>query len=171
MKVHLETARLVLREFTNEDAGLLMDLDSDPEVVRYINGGLAPNFADQEVAIQRILEGYLATPGYGFFVALEKLSLEFIGWFHFRPDRRFPEFMEIGYRLKKSAWGRGLATEGSQALIDQGRARGLTLFSGCAMKANHASIHVLEKVGLKLYEEYQEQRFPGEDKTAVHMRS
>lgn len=170
MKIHLETERLVLREFTLDDIELLVELDSDPDVMRYLTNGLPQDEAVQRQFIERIKVGYANHPGFGFFAALEKPSLEFVGWFHYRPDYSAPEYMEIGYRLKKSAWGRGLATEGSLALIDQGRTIGVTLVSGRAMKANQASLHVLEKLGLKRVEEYEEVRFPGEDKTAVLLR-
>ena len=170
MKIHLETERLTLREFTLDDIESLVDLDSDPDVMRYITDGRPQNEAHQRDFLEKIRVGDAQHPGFGFFAALEKLNLEFAGWFHYRPDRGAPEYMEIGYRLKKSAWGRGLATEGSRALIDQGFSVGVTLVSGRAMKANQASVHVLQKLGLKIVEEYQEPRFPGEDKTAVLLR-
>lgn len=46
---------------------------------------------------------------------------DFLGWFHFRPpDDDGPNEAELGYRLRKSAWGNGYATEGSRALIRKG---------------------------------------------------
>ena len=59
--------------------------------------------------------------GYGFWAALEKAAGEFLGRFHFRPrEEAGPDEAELGYRLRKSAWGRGYATEGSRALISKG---------------------------------------------------
>ena len=169
MTVHLETDRLVLREFIHDDYRLLADLDSDPEVLRYL-AVAPPTESEQRDAVARCISSYRKYPGFGFYIALEKPALTFIGWFHFRPDRKNPEDMEIGYRLKRSAWGRGLATEGSRALIERGWKQGVTSVSGRTAKRNLMSRNVLEKCGLRLVEEYDEPRIPGEDKTAILLR-
>ena len=167
MEIHLETERLILRQFTLEDVDLLMELDSDPEVTRYINGGKPPEREKAQDFVEFVISGYAENPSRGFFIALEKPSLEFIGWFHYRPDRRMTDHMEIGYRLFKAAWGRGLATEGSKALIEDGFSRGIHKVSGCTLKANVPSQNVLRKIGLELVEEYEEQRVPMDDKSAL----
>jgi RimJ/RimL family protein N-acetyltransferase len=167
MNIHLTTDRLVIREFTEDDLGFLMELNGDPEVMRFLSTD-PPVEEQHREWIGRYMEGYSKHPGFGYFVA-EEHGLP-IGWFHFRQDRVNSEDIEIGYRLKRSAWGRGLATEGSKALIAKGIAAGVKSISGRAAKANVASVRVLEKVGLKLVEEYQEPHIPGDDKSAVLMR-
>ena len=169
--VHLQTDRLTLREFVEADYEHLLDLDNDPEVMRYISDG-RPRGAD---AVRSLLEsciaGYALKSGFGFWAALERPNEEFIGWFHFRPDREFPEELEVGYRLKRSAWGRGLATEGSRALIRKGfEEQGVRSVTGRTLKANRASARVLEKAGLLVVSEYLEERFPGVEKAAVLFR-
>ena len=169
-KVHLVTERMVLCQFEPTDVGLMVELDSDPEVTRFINGGQPIGVEVETSFIEAILAGYVRHPGYGFFAALGREDGTFLGWFHYRPDRVDPSFMQIGYRLKRDFWGKGFATEGSRALIATGLEAGVHLVSGRAMKANVASVRVLEKLGLALVEEYQEDRFPGYDKTAVLLR-
>ena len=75
-----------------------------------------------------------------------------MGWFHFRPRRdAVPGEVELGCRLRKSAWGKGYATEGSCALICKGFTEfGVQRVVAEAMTVNVASRRVMEKAGLKL---------------------
>ncbi len=121
----METERLILRRFTPDDVDLLVELDSDPDVMRYINGGRpTPREEIETDILPWFLHYYETYPGYGFWAVIEKSSGEFIGWFHFRPQPEDPsEQPELGYRLRRSAWGKGYGTEGSRALIRAGFAR------------------------------------------------
>ena len=122
MQIFLETERLVLRRFTEDDVDDLVELDSDPDVMHFINGGRpTPRREIESDVLPMFLDYYERFVGYGFWAAMEKSSGRFVGWFHFRPatvDR--PDEVELGYRLRKSFWGKGYATEGSRALIDKG---------------------------------------------------
>jgi RimJ/RimL family protein N-acetyltransferase len=88
----------------------------------------------------------------GLFAAIEKGSGEFIGTFILRPDRDAPDDtkkLEIGYRLKQRCWGKGLATEGSLALVEWALAQfGVHRIYATAMPGNRASIRVMAKIGL-----------------------
>jgi RimJ/RimL family protein N-acetyltransferase len=90
--------------------------------------------------------------GYGFWAAIEKLTGQFLGWLHFRPrEGASPDEAELGYRLRKSAWGKGYATEGSRALIRKGFTEfGVQRVVAEAMAVNLASRRVMEKAGLRL---------------------
>ena len=152
MAVYLETERLRLRRFTADDADLLVDLDADPAVMRYITGGRATERAEIETDILPWWLGYYErTPGYGFWAAIEKASGAFIGWFHLRPaDDDRPDEPELGYRLCAAAWGQGYATEGSKALIERAfRELGAERVTAEAMAVNTASRRVMEKAGLR----------------------
>ena len=150
--VLLETERLFLRRFTTADVDNLVELDGDPEVMRFINGG-KPTSRDEvrNDILPRFLQYYERFDGYGFWAAIEKSTGEFVGWFHFRPDEKSgPHEPELGYRLRRSAWGKGFATEGSRALIR----KGFTEFEvqrvfASTMTVNVASRRVMEKAGLK----------------------
>jgi RimJ/RimL family protein N-acetyltransferase len=155
----LETERLVLRRFTEADAPLLLALDSDPEVMRYVGRyGLADEAAYRERIGSYFLPYYEKGPDFGFWPAEEKSSGAFIGWFHLRPalDYRFAaeagfqagEF-DIGYRLVRSAWGKGYATEVTRELVRRGFAHpAVEAIVACALVENLASCRVLEKAGL-----------------------
>ncbi|KJK58268.1 GNAT family N-acetyltransferase [Saccharothrix sp. ST-888] len=151
MLVHLETERLILRRFTAEDTDLLVELDSDPEVMRYLTGGRAtPREAVQDRILPLFLSYYRRFPALGYWAALRRDTGEFLGWFEFRPpDADRPGEVELGYRLRRPAWGHGYATEGARALIRKGFAEpGVERVFACTMAVNRGSRRVLEKSGL-----------------------
>ncbi|MER6000651.1 GNAT family N-acetyltransferase [Nonomuraea angiospora] len=145
MHIYLETGRLVLRRFTESDAGHLFTLHNDPEVMEFLNGGKP---TPREVIVGETLPAFIAT---GFFAAIEKPSGAFLGWFHLRVPLGAPDDEpELGYRLHKSAWGRGYATEGSLALIDKAfRELGARRVYAQTMAVNVRSRRVMEKCGLR----------------------
>ena len=110
MTDYLESDRLVLRQFTAQDADLLIELDSDPEVMRYLTGGeptLPPDVVRDEV-IPRVLKTYERWNGrFGLFAAYEKETGAFLGWFQLRRDPTGPEDeVELGYRLRRTPGAR-----------------------------------------------------------------
>ncbi len=85
-EVVLETDRLILRTFTEADVDALVELDSDPEVTRFItNGAPTPRATVVDEILPAFLGYYAGATGYGFWAAIEKDTGAFIGWFHLRP--------------------------------------------------------------------------------------
>lgn len=166
MKILLETPRLKLRQITQSDCDRLVQLNSDPEVMRYINGGIASTRAEiTDKFLPDVLSYYQEYEKLGFWAVIEKSSQEFIGWVILRPESRFrlaqllevaePNALELGYRLKKASWGRGYATEVAQAFINAVGSTGeYNKIIAWAIAENKASIRVMEKLGLKLEQEY-----------------
>jgi RimJ/RimL family protein N-acetyltransferase len=167
--VFLETERLVLRRFTEADVDHLVDLDSDPSVMRYINGGKpTPRHEIENEILPAFLEHYERFERYGFWAAIERSTGAFLGWFHFRPKRGAAlDEPELGYRLRRSAWGKGYATEGSRALIDKGFAElGVRRVVSETMVVNIASRRVMEKAGLEFVRVFHQEwpdRIEGEE--------
>ncbi|MDQ4128815.1 MAG: GNAT family N-acetyltransferase [Actinomycetota bacterium] len=152
MRVFLETERLVLRRFTEADADDLIDLDGDPEVMRFITGGEStPRDVIRDETLPRFLQAYERFEGFGVWAAIERRTGGFVGWFEFYPRKDGgPEEVELGYRLRKSAWGKGYATEGSRALIRKGFTElGVRRVVAETMVVNAASRRVMEKAGLR----------------------
>jgi len=149
--VFMETDRLVLRRFTQDDLELIVELDSDPEVKRYIDGGAAVDREELTETLAWWLGYYERYDGYGFWAAIEKASGEFLGWFHLRPGAGAAPFEpELGYRLRREVWGCGYATEGSRALIDKAFAElGAERVNASTMVINSGSRRVMEKAGLR----------------------
>lgn len=159
--VVLETERLTLRRFTDcdADAALLFDLDSDPEVMRFIGPSGLKSLEEAHAKIRDRFLLHYAHPGRGCFAAEERASGAFLGWFFLRksPEYMFaeqagwtrPSDIELGYRLKRFAWGKGFATEASLALVALTLADpSVTGIVSAALITNVASWRVMEKCGL-----------------------
>jgi RimJ/RimL family protein N-acetyltransferase len=167
--VFLETERLFLRRFTLDDEDALLELDNDPAVMLYINGGApVPREEIVEETLPAFLSYYERFEGFGFWAVIEKRSGLFLGWFHFRPgDGAGPLEPELGYRLHRSAWNKGYATEVSRALID----KGFSEFSVERVYAETMVVHigsrrVMEKAGMRLKRTFHAAwpvRIPGDE--------
>ena len=153
MHVFLETERLILRRFTADDLDLLVELDGDPEVMRFLTGGKpTPREEIRDDILPWFIQYYDRSEGYGFWAAIEKSSGDFLGWFHFRPQPESPaDEPELGYRLRKAAWGKGYGSEGSRALIAKGFTdHGVRRVVASTMTVNTGSRRVMEKSGMTL---------------------
>lgn len=152
MHVVLETDRLILRRFTPDDVENLVELDSDPEVMWYLSRGRPSARKEiEKVILPRFLELYERYEGYGTWAVVEKSSGEFVGWLSLRPrDGDPPDEPELGYRLRRAAWGKGFATEGARALVHRAFTElGAKRVYAETMAVNKASRRVLEKAGLR----------------------
>lgn len=158
MQIYLETERLVLRRFTADNCDNLYELDADPEVMRFLNGGVP---TPREVIQTRILPGFLRSyerfPGLGVWAAIERASAAFLGWFSLRPpEGGAPDDVALGYRLRRAAWGKGYATEGARALIRKGFTElGVRRVFATTYEHNLASRRVMEKAGLTLVRHFR----------------
>lgn len=147
MNVIIETERLLLRNFTIEDAALIYELNLDPDVIRYTYDPIKDIEHAREILEQVILPQY-ALYNHGRWAVHLKPQLEFIGWCGLKniPQR---DEIDLGYRLKKQFWGKGYATEAAHACIKYGFEKlNLQRIIGRAVPGNAASLHVLEKCGM-----------------------
>ncbi len=136
----LETKRMTLRPITMDDVDLLVALDSDPEVMRYISGGKPTSRAQAE----RILQRSVGHRWLGF----ERATEEIVGWFGIRLWTA--KSRELGYRLRREMWGKGLATEGALAVIEVAFAQpGIDRVRAETMAVNTASRAVMERCRLR----------------------
>ncbi len=153
MRIILETPRLALRQFTEDDVDNLFDLNSDPEVMRYLTGGRpTPREEIRDRVIPFHLAVYDRLDRLGTWAAESTATGEFLGWFHFRPGPDADTTnIDLGYRLRRTAWNKGYATEGSRALIRVGFADcGVERVFAHTMTVNIASRRVMEKCGLTI---------------------
>lgn len=169
MGVSLTTQRLVLRGFTTADVDDLVALDADPEVMRFIsNGRPTPRDEIERDVLPAFLTHRERSVHLGYWAVQERATGGFIGWFHFRPaDGHADAEPELGYRLRRSAWGRGYATEGSRALIDDGFVeRGVQRVLAETMVVHTASRRVLAKCGMRELRTFRADwpyRIPGDE--------
>lgn len=148
----LETRRLRLRRFTSDDAGHLFDLDGDPEVMRFLTGGSpTPRAVIEADILPRFLHYHERVPGFGFWAGIDKTTGDFIGWFSLRPLDEHPGGANLGFRLRRAAWGQGHATEGARALIRRAfEELGVQRVVATTYQDNLASRRATEKAGLIL---------------------
>lgn len=149
----LTTGRLAIETFDAGDVGLIVDLHSDPEVNRFIRHDPSAWSEDQANAFLSGVIADHAKHGFGKF-KVTTTDGDFIGRAGFAPLEETSE-IELGYSLKKSAWGQGYATEAARALLDW--FFDSTYFShaiGFARTDHAASRRVLQKAGM----DYRETR-------------
>ena len=156
----LQTKNLTLSPCRPADRADFMDLERDPDVMRFLNGGYPidqeQSDPDAPFLMPRGTEPYVWT-------ARRTANGAFVGWFCLWPES--DQVAELGYRLRRMDWGQGFATEGASALINWGfRSGGYDRIFACTMAVNHASRRVLEKIGLNYVRTVHvdwPDRFPG----------
>lgn len=148
MNIIFQTPRLILRQFDESDAPLILTLNSDPEVVKYVHEPALETLAQAKRIITDII-----MPQYknnlGRWALHTKDDHEFIGWcgLKYRP---WLDEIDLGYRLRQKNWGKGFATEAAQHTLDFGfKNLHLEIITGRAHVENFASIKVLEKIGME----------------------
>jgi RimJ/RimL family protein N-acetyltransferase len=146
----IETERLLLRMFCPEDLDELATLFRDPEVMRYVGEGQPVNREEADKALQSIIRHW-QTHGFGRWAAVDKQTREFVGFGGLRSLFGTPE---VVYHLATAHWGKGLATELARASLRFGfEDRKFERIVAIAKPLNAASIHVMEKLGMR-YEKH-----------------
>jgi RimJ/RimL family protein N-acetyltransferase len=177
MRQPLLTARLILRDVTEADAELLIDLDADAEVMRYIGVQGPPDLARCRERIRTVYLPQQAHPWHGLRIVFDRASGAFLGWVFIRPatvsmdaaDLGWTQAdeVEVGYRFRRAAWGRGIATEAATPLVRMALADpGITAVVACTHAGNAGSLRVLEKLGLERVGEVMQ---PGAGEATVKM--
>jgi len=147
----LHTDRITLVPLADEHFEWEVELDSDPEVMRYL-GGRASTREEVEAAHARRIAVAQEVDGLGFWVGL--VEEEFVGWWILRPAHGpdqpdDPGVADLGYRLLPRHWGKGLASEGARELVRYGLEDvGLDKIIAQTLAVNARSRAVMERVGL-----------------------
>ncbi len=142
----LETARLFVRPFEDEDVDALVDLFADPDVRRYVDDGRALSRADAALWVRNSRRN-LRLHGYGTGAVVERPSGRLIGWAGMaRPDEGGEELI---YGLARPFWNRGLGRELLAALVDFATERGIDPLRATVHPDNKASIALLERQGFR----------------------
>jgi RimJ/RimL family protein N-acetyltransferase len=150
----LSTERLVLRPPLRQDLEPFVGLCADAEVMRHIGAGRPLDRPTAEITFDVLLARW-ESHGFGLRSALDRATgtyLGFVGIAVVPPEGVRPGEVEIGWRLRRPAWGRGLASEGARAVRDHDAwgALGLGSLVAFAQPANAASRRVMEKLGMRL---------------------
>lgn len=147
-----------MRRIDENDAQDLFELDSDPEVHKYLGKNPIKDMRQTRKIIKNIIQQYQEF-GIGRLALIDKKSDEFLGWsglkFELEPTNNHTEYYDLGYRLKQQYWGQGIATETSIASLKYGFDE-LRLEKICAAAEieNSASNAVLRKAGMNFIEPF-----------------
>jgi ribosomal-protein-alanine N-acetyltransferase len=142
----IETSRLVLRPFEDEDVDALYRIQSDPDAMRYTFCSSSRDESEQRLRAYAALDEQL---GYAPWTVVLRAEPRIIGWGGLSVDPFDPGWgVEVAYFFDPTYWGQGYATELVRASIEHGFAQlGLPEIGAFAHPHNAASIHVLEKCG------------------------
>ncbi|MDP9039164.1 MAG: GNAT family N-acetyltransferase [Acidobacteriota bacterium] len=149
--LQLETPRLILRTWRESDRAPFAALNADPAVMTYFPALMSPAESDDAIARYQAAS---ATHGFGFLAAEHRATGVFLGLIGAQTMRdavpNLPQpAVEIGWRLARHAHGQGFATEGARAVVDLCfRTLKLPEVVAVTALANHASRHVMEKLGM-----------------------
>lgn len=152
MKIFKETERFILREILPEDADGMFELDSDPDVHRYLGNNPIVSKKQSIDTIHFIRQQYIDN-GVGRWAIIDKKTNEFVGWtgLKFVTDltNNHQNYYDLGYRLRKKYWGQGIAAETAIASLDYAfETLKLDEVFAAASCENEASNRILRKVGL-----------------------
>jgi RimJ/RimL family protein N-acetyltransferase len=149
--IELSTERLLLRQWRDDDLDVLVPMYADPEVMRYIADGQTRTPEETAEHLQR-MRRHWDEHGFGLFAAELKETGELVGWVGMAVPLFLPEVMptvEIGWRLARKHWARGLATEGARAAMDFAFGeKGLDRLVSIREPDNVASGRIMEKLGM-----------------------
>ncbi|MEL6384307.1 MAG: GNAT family N-acetyltransferase [Cyanobacteria bacterium J06626_18] len=153
--MHLETARLVIREWdVEQDAAAAIALYGDPEVTRWI-GDKSLNTTVDEVRtrLQRYRDRAADSPGLGCWAVAHLDSGMVIGTVLLMPlpdKANVPsEDIEIGWHFCRASWGKGYATEAARAVMDYGfETLALPKLYAVTLLDNERSVRVTQRLGM-----------------------
>lgn len=150
-----ETARLIARPWHPDDVEAALTLYGDPEVVRYLGTEPIPSLVQMGLQLEAMMVRSASAPrGLGAYAAVERSSGQVVGALLIKQligaDGALTSDIEIGWHLRRSHWGRGLATEGGQGLLAYGfNQLELERLHAVLEPDNHRSLAVAERLGMQ----------------------
>lgn len=149
------SSRLSYQLMDEKDKALLFELDQDPKVMHYINGGKPTTQKEiEEIYIPRMQSYTNPKKGWGLWKVNMLENNEFIGWILVRPMDYFgdnPQLdnLELGWRFMQKSWGKGYATEAALSIMNGLISnKSATIFTALAVSDNLASIAIMKKIGM-----------------------
>ncbi|MFM1999118.1 MAG: hypothetical protein RL204_1065 [Bacteroidota bacterium] len=157
-KIFIETERLILREILPTDVDGLFELDSNPEVHKYL-GNKTIQSKEKIVELIEFIRKQYVDNGIGRWAVIDKETNAFMGWtgLKFVTDltNNHKNFYDIGYRLIPKYWGKGIATESAITVLDYAfNTMKLEEVFAAASCENIGSNKILQKIGLHFIETF-----------------
>jgi len=152
MEILIETERLILRPVTLDDTQDFFEMDSNPNVHKYLGNNPVKSIDQSKAWIEDILDQY-KTFGLGRLAVINKSTNEFLGWSGIKYERQVRaefNYYDLGYRFKEKHWGNGYATEAAIASLKFGfEELKLNEICGAAEDKHIVSNLILKKIGLQ----------------------
>jgi len=162
-----ETKRLILRQWQESDIAPFVEMNSDPEVMKYF-----PEIWSFDKSLKMYNDCQSNESDFGFYPAEEKISGEFIGFVGLNNPVHMPNCVEIGWRLRKEFWGKGYATEAAKKWLSIGFDEyGLDEIISFTTPQNIKSQEVMKRIGMKRDEkrDFFHTKIPKEHPLAFHV--
>jgi ribosomal-protein-alanine N-acetyltransferase len=164
----IRTQRLLLRPWRDDDREPFGALNADPEVMEHFPATLTR--AESDAFVDRI-EAHFARYGYGLWVVeVDGEHAGFVGLQTVTFEASFVPAVEVGWRLARPYWGRGLASEGARAALDYAfdEVRLDEVVSFTAVD-NVRSWRVMERVGMSRAGVFDHPRVPEGHRLRPHV--
>lgn len=146
----IETPRLILRTWHEEDAEIFAEINQDPKVIRFLRG---PMTLDEAKEFIKFCNQSIQVNGYSLLATTLKQTNELIGFIGLNIpgfEAEFTPCVEIGWRLASKYWGQGLATEGAKAMLKLGFEKfSLNEIIAFTATDNIRSVRVMERIGME----------------------
>lgn len=147
--MELRTERLVLRRWEDADRAPFAALNADPVVMEFFPAPLT--LGESDALIDRI-EHHFETAGFGLWAVEEQATESFAGFVGLSSatfEAHFTPAVEVGWRLDRRFWGRGIATEAANAALNDGFGRlGLAEIVSFTATVNTPSRRVMVRLGM-----------------------
>jgi len=156
MNIHIETERLIFRDIEESDIKGMFALDSDSEVHRYLGGKPIKSVDDAQRIINNIRQQYIDN-GIGRWAITDKQSGDFMGWGGLKLEDVVRDFnyIDLGYRLRREYWGKGIGTEiAKESLMYGFNTLDYDEICAAADINNIGSNKILSRSGMKLTETF-----------------
>ncbi|HET7002161.1 MAG TPA: GNAT family N-acetyltransferase [Puia sp.] len=158
MTIFAETPRTILREISMDDVDPFFEMDSDPEVHKYLGTRPVEN-RDQIIETIHYVKQQYIDNGIGRWAIAEKSTNRFIGWTGLKLVKDLinnqTDYYDLGYRLIRKLWGQGYATETARASLLYGFDKlNLNEIIATVNCDNAASKKIVEKLGFTLCETF-----------------
>ncbi|MBM6996020.1 Acetyltransferase (GNAT) family protein [compost metagenome] len=168
--IYIETTRLQLRDWKESDLAPFRQLNADEQVMRYFPKTLSSEETNE--LYQSILSEFQAY-GFGLYAVEVKETQEFIGFIGFRKvtfEADFTPCIEIGWRLKQEAWGKGYASEGAAACLQYGFTHlGFQEIYSFTAVINTPSRNVMTKIGMDYVKRFHHPRVEKDSPLSEHV--
>lgn len=168
--IYLETARLQLRDWEETDLEPFSQLNADEKVMTYFPKTLS---TEETNVFYKSIISEIKECGFGLYAVEVKENKEFIGFIGFHRatfEADFTPCIEIGWRLKKEAWGKGYATEGAAACLQYGfNELGFSDIYSFTADVNKPSKNVMIKIGMNFIKTFNHPKVEKESPLRKHV--